>query len=67
MRPLKPFQLRLQADIAALTEAERLQLNDWQRDFLQNIATALENGERITPRQEMFTLETIKRVKGQTR
>ncbi|WP_460151826.1 hypothetical protein [Pseudomonas sp. S2_B07] len=67
LRSLKPFELRLKQDIDALTEAERMKLNDWQRDFLQGITEQLEAETPLTPRQQMFTLETLKRVKGQTR
>jgi|GEM_PF-6061106 len=67
MRPLNPFELRLQEDIAALTDAERLKLNEWQLGFLHDVAALLDAGKPLTDRQRMFTLETIKRVKGQTR
>ncbi|MDX9665587.1 hypothetical protein QMK50_11505 [Pseudomonas sp. P5_152] len=67
MRSLKPFELRLKQDIDAITEAERMKLNDWQRDFLQGITEQLDAETPLTPRQQMFTLETLKRVKGQTR
>ena len=67
LRSLKPFELRLKQDIDAITEAERMKLNDWQRDFLQGITEQLDAETPLTPRQQMFTLETLKRVKGQTR
>ncbi|WP_179054396.1 hypothetical protein [Pseudomonas umsongensis] len=67
LRSLKPFEQRLKLDIDALTEAERMKLNDWQRNFLQGINEQLAAETPLTPRQQMFTLETLKRVKGQTR
>ncbi|WP_223523976.1 hypothetical protein [Pseudomonas sp. A-B-26] len=67
LRSLKPFEKQLKQQIDALTEVERLKLNDWQRDFLRGITEQLEAETPLTPRQQMFTLETLKRVKGQTR
>lgn len=54
-------------DIAALTDNERGRLDDWQRGFLHDIAAMLDANTPLTDRQQMRTLDIIKRVKGQTR